>query len=91
MFFYNASKQARTDKTIAQGSSNLSLEGQSAAEFSSNPDQTHLPSSSNDVLWRMANQLLVHLPPPTGLECETLIITDNKKKKIKNIYIYISN
>ncbi len=24
-------------------SSNLSLEGQSAAEFSSNPDQTHLP------------------------------------------------
>ncbi len=28
--------------TIGQGSSNLSLEGQSAAEFSSNPDQTHL-------------------------------------------------
>ncbi len=28
---------------IHQGSSNLSLEGQSAAEFSSNPDQTHLP------------------------------------------------
>ncbi len=28
---------------LQQGSSNLSLEGQSAAEFSSNPDQTHLP------------------------------------------------
>ncbi len=28
---------------IAQGSLNLSLEVQSAAEFSSNPDQTHLP------------------------------------------------
>ncbi len=26
-----------------QGSSNLSLEIQSAAEFSSTPDQTHLP------------------------------------------------
>ncbi len=30
-------------KGVAQGSSNLSLEVQSAAEFSSNPDQTHLP------------------------------------------------
>ncbi len=29
--------------SLAQGSSNLSLEVQSAAEFSSNPDQTHLP------------------------------------------------
>ncbi len=28
---------------VEQGSSNLSLEVQSAAEFSSNPDQTHLP------------------------------------------------
>ncbi len=28
---------------LDQGSSNLSLEVQSAAEFSSNPDQTHLP------------------------------------------------
>ncbi len=28
---------------IDQGSSNLSLEVHSAAEFSSNPDQTHLP------------------------------------------------
>ncbi len=28
---------------LAQGSSNLTLEVQSAAEFSSNPDQTHLP------------------------------------------------
>ncbi len=28
---------------LLQGSSNLSLEGQSATEFSSNPDQTHLP------------------------------------------------
>ncbi len=28
---------------VGQGSSNLSLEGQSAAEFSSNPDQTYLP------------------------------------------------
>ncbi len=28
---------------VNQGSSNLSLEGQSAAELSSNPDQTHLP------------------------------------------------
>ncbi len=27
---------------IDQGSSNLTLEGQSTAEFSSNPDQTHL-------------------------------------------------
>ncbi len=31
------------DKALKQGSSNLSLEGQSAAEFSSKPDQTHLP------------------------------------------------
>ncbi len=30
-------------KPINQGSSNLSLEVQSTAEFSSNPDQTHLP------------------------------------------------
>ncbi len=30
-------------KAVSQGSSNLSLEGQSAAEFSSNPDQTPLP------------------------------------------------
>ncbi len=29
--------------SIEQGSSNLSLEVQSAAEFSSDPDQTHLP------------------------------------------------
>ncbi len=28
---------------LNQGSSNHSLESQSAAEFSSNPDQTHLP------------------------------------------------
>ncbi len=28
---------------LNQGSSNLSLEVQSVAEFSSNPDQTHLP------------------------------------------------
>ncbi len=28
---------------LDQGSSNLFLEGQSAAEFSSDPDQTHLP------------------------------------------------
>ncbi len=28
---------------LDQGSSNLSLEDQSAAEFNSNPDQTHLP------------------------------------------------
>ncbi len=34
---------------IAQGSSNLSLEVQSAAEFSSNPDQTHLPVIFNDL------------------------------------------
>ncbi len=39
---------------IAQGSSNLSLEifpwrSQSAAEFSSNPDQTHLPVIFNDL------------------------------------------
>ncbi len=27
---------------LEQGSSNLSLEGQSAAQFSFNPDQTHL-------------------------------------------------
>ncbi len=30
---------------VVQGSPNLSLEGQSAVEFSSNPDQTHLPVS----------------------------------------------
>ncbi len=29
--------------TLDQGLSNISLEGQSAAEFSSNPDQTRLP------------------------------------------------
>ncbi len=29
--------------SLVQGSSNLSLDVQSAAEFSSNPDQTHLP------------------------------------------------
>ncbi len=33
------------DKALKQSSSNLSLEGQSAAEFSSKPDQTHLPVS----------------------------------------------
>ncbi len=32
---------------LQQGSSNLSLEGQSAAEFSSNPDQTHLKKLIN--------------------------------------------
>ncbi len=32
---------------IVQGSSNLSLEGQSAAEFSSNPDQTGFPVHGN--------------------------------------------
>ncbi len=31
------------NNAIDQGSSNLSQEGQSSAEFSSNPDQTHLP------------------------------------------------
>ncbi len=31
------------DVPLAQGSSNISLQVQSAAEFSSNPDQTHLP------------------------------------------------
>ncbi len=31
------------DVTLAQGSSNISLQVQSAAEFSSNPDQTHIP------------------------------------------------
>ncbi len=30
-------------ETLEQGCSNLSLEVHSAAEFSSNPDQTHLP------------------------------------------------
>ncbi len=33
---------ARID-VVEQGSSNLTLEVQSAAEFSSNPDQIHLP------------------------------------------------
>ncbi len=33
----------KSNDTIEQGSSNLTLEVQSAAEFSSNPDQTHLP------------------------------------------------
>ncbi len=31
------------DVTLVQGSSNISLQVQSAAEFSSNPDQTHIP------------------------------------------------
>ncbi len=35
--------EAVLHEPLHQGSSNLSLEGQSAAEFSSNPDQTHLP------------------------------------------------
>ncbi len=34
---------------LRQGSSNLFLEGQSAAEFSSNPDQTHYLWFSNDL------------------------------------------
>ncbi len=34
---------------LLQGSSNLSLEGQSAAEFSSNPDQTHYLWFSSDL------------------------------------------
>ncbi len=32
--------QMKPEFSLNQGSSNLSLEGQSAAEFSSNPDQT---------------------------------------------------
>ncbi len=42
---YGQSYKYYQKKDLAQGSSNLSLEGQSAAEFSSkfNPDQTHLP------------------------------------------------
>ncbi len=37
-------KGVKTEKDIIdQGSSNLTLEVQSGAEFSSNPDQTHLP------------------------------------------------
>ncbi len=39
---------ARNCVALEQGSSNLSLEGRSAAEFSSTPDQTHLPVISND-------------------------------------------
>ncbi len=35
--------RAAWTEALQQGSSNLSLEVQSAAEFSSNPDQTHLP------------------------------------------------
>ncbi len=35
---------------VKQGPSNPSLDGQSIAEFSSNPDQTHLPVIfSNDL------------------------------------------
>ncbi len=37
------STPVKREHSLDQGSSNLSLEGQSAAEFSSNPDQTHLP------------------------------------------------
>ncbi len=37
------SEMLRKGVHIGQGSSNLSLEVQSAAEFSSNPDQTQLP------------------------------------------------
>ncbi len=36
------SKRPQKCVVVEQGSLNLSLEGQSAAEFSSNPDQTHL-------------------------------------------------
>ncbi len=42
-FFFFLKKCLMLIKAVAQGSSNLSLEGQSAAEFSSNPDQTLLP------------------------------------------------
>ncbi len=35
--------EERYSHPLVQGCSNLSLEGQSAPEFSSNPDQTHLP------------------------------------------------
>ncbi len=35
--------------SLNQGSSHLSLEGQSAAEFSSNPDQTQYLWFSNDL------------------------------------------
>ncbi len=38
-----SAKIALATHNLQQGSSNLSLEVQSAAEFSSNPDQTHLP------------------------------------------------
>ncbi len=41
---YNCILYARFHRQgLDQGSSNLSLEVQCAAEFSSNPDQTHLP------------------------------------------------
>ncbi len=40
---YYAYHLARWDSALDQGSSNLSLGVQSAAEFSSDPDQTHLP------------------------------------------------
>ncbi len=42
---------------IDQDSSNLSLEGQSAAEFSSNPDQTHQPVIFLMILKTMISML----------------------------------
>ncbi len=39
----NVPKVSFPSDAIEQGSSDHSLEVQSAAEFSSNPDQTHLP------------------------------------------------
>ncbi len=41
---------------LDQGSSNLSLEGQSAAEFSSNPDQTPTLIKKEDVTFILAEK-----------------------------------
>jgi hypothetical protein len=49
----------------------------SAACFSSSPSSSSASSSTFfRVYWRLTNQLVGALPPPTGLECEREILQE---------------
>ncbi len=61
-------------KKLEQGSSNLSLEVQSAAEFSSSPDQTHLPVRVRAKLCR------------NGPDFNYLILAENLENE--NVFIF---
>lgn len=40
-----------------------------------------------DVLWRLANQLVVSFPPPTGMESDAMISSIDCKKRKKRFKI----